>query len=232
MGDASLERTLSQYREAHVYTLPPRPNAGGYRCQDWPKSSHVFTGRVRVVASGDVCTIRLEDPSDGKLFAQCPLDNDNPEVTVEPVADSSRYFVLKVQDGSGRHAFLGMGFVERNDAFDFNVTLQDHVKYLRREAEAEAIADAPAAPPVDYTLKGSMQIALPAGHTPKPREAPTAAAGGASLGGFLPPPPGASGGSRRPVAAPAAPAAPAAFAAFPAPAPADASAPADWATFD
>ena len=102
----------------------------------------------------------------------------------------------------------------------------------------------PAPPPVDYTLKGNMNIALPAGHTPKAREAPKAVAGGASLGGFLPPPTGASGGSRRPVIVPgfpvadtppAAPAAPAAFAAFPAPAPADAPAPASfegWASFD
>ena len=109
------ERTLAQYREAHVYQLPPRPNAGGWRCQEWPKSSHVFTGRVRVASAGAVCTIRLESTTDGKLFAQCPIDNENPDLSVEPVADSSRYFVLKVQDGA-RHAFLGMGFAERNDA--------------------------------------------------------------------------------------------------------------------
>ena len=197
------ERTLTVLRQAHLYSLPPRPSAGGWRCQDWPKSSHIFTGRVRVVATGKHCNVRIEDPTNGSLFATCPLSNENPEISVEPVSDSSRYFVIRVVDGA-RHAFLGMGFVERNDAFDFNVTLQDHVKQVRFEAQAErnALAGAPAEPSKDFSLKGSVSIALPAakpGEVPKPRERPTAA--GANAGIILPPPPSAAGGGgRRPVA--------------------------------
>ena len=183
-----VERTLSVLREAHVYTLPPRPGAGGYRCQDWPKTNHIFTGRVRIVAKGDLCTVRLENPADSTLFAQCPLDNERPEISVEPVTDSSRYFVLRVEDGSGKHAFLGMGFVERNDAFEFNVTLQDHVKWLKNEREAEAIAAAPAAPPQDFSLHGNIAINVPgkSGEAAPPR-APRAAAPAGALSALAPP---------------------------------------------
>lgn len=30
---------------------------------------------------------------------------------------------------TGRSAFIGIGFGDRGDAFDFNVALQDHFKY-------------------------------------------------------------------------------------------------------
>jgi adaptin ear-binding coat-associated protein 1/2 len=38
----------------------------------------------------------------GEMFASCPVDG----TAVESVLDSSRYFVLRIQDGSGKWCFI------------------------------------------------------------------------------------------------------------------------------
>eukprot|EP00951_Prasinocladus_malaysianus_P005753 scaffold40538_cov41-Prasinocladus_malaysianus.AAC.1 len=71
-----------------------------------------------------------------------PIPPDKRDAYVEAVTDSSRYFAIRVEDpGSGRHAFLGMGFAERGEAFDFNVALSDHVKHCKRQTEIEQMKD-------------------------------------------------------------------------------------------
>lgn len=55
---------------------------------------------MRLVCKGSLCTIKLEDKATGELFAQCPIES-YPGIAVEAVTDSSRYFVLRIQDGSG-----------------------------------------------------------------------------------------------------------------------------------
>ncbi|KAI4341771.1 hypothetical protein MLD38_026455 [Melastoma candidum] len=91
---------------------------------------------VRDVSVYNRCQVRLEDPGSGELFATCIIYPGSREASVETVLDSSRYFVLRIEDGRGKHAFIGLGFNERNEAFDFNVALSDHEKYAKRTVNA------------------------------------------------------------------------------------------------
>ena len=61
----------------------------------------------------------------GTEFAACPIPAGERPQAVEPVTDSSRYFVLRLLDPSHpqRRAFVGLGFNDRSEAFDFNVAL-------------------------------------------------------------------------------------------------------------
>lgn len=51
------------------------------------------------------------------VFAKTPYDPQKP--SVEAVLDSSRYFVIRLED-EGKKAYIGMGFAERTDSFDFS----------------------------------------------------------------------------------------------------------------
>lgn len=51
------------------------------------------------------------------VFAKTSYDPSNP--SIDAVLDSSRYFVVRIED-AGRKAYIGMGFAERTDSFDFS----------------------------------------------------------------------------------------------------------------
>lgn len=45
--------------------------------------------------------------------------------------------MLKIEDGSRKHAFIGLGLNEWNEAFDFNMALSNHEKHMKKEGEKE-----------------------------------------------------------------------------------------------
>ncbi|KAG0711517.1 NECAP-like protein [Chionoecetes opilio] len=116
------------------FLLPPA------RAADWNLGTPDWTGRMRLVNKKEECIIKLEDKMSGELFAKCLIDK-YPGVAIEAVTDSSRYFVLRIQDEGGRSAFIGVGFGDRSDSFDLNVALQDHFKWMKKEEEAEKEAE-------------------------------------------------------------------------------------------
>ncbi|KAK3743310.1 hypothetical protein RRG08_007548 [Elysia crispata] len=189
MEDTAYERVLCCKNEVLVYRIPPRPSNRGYRASDWKLDTPDWTGRLRVVAKEKELFIKLEDKNSGELFAQCPVEA-HPGIAVEPVMDSSRYFVLRIKDDSGRSAFIGIGFHDRSDSFDLNVSLQDHFKWIKQEAEeAKNAAKFDAGPKLDLGFKEGQTITLNLGASSKPRNKPSAKSGGGGIG-LLPPPPG------------------------------------------
>ena len=121
--------------EVNVYVIPPRQSTTRkHRAADWKLDSPNYLCRLKIISKGDKCLIRLEDRNTGAHFATCPIES-YPSIAVETVEDSTRYFVVRVQNDNGQQAFLGLGFADRSDSFDFNVALQDHFKYLKQKKQ-------------------------------------------------------------------------------------------------
>jgi hypothetical protein len=143
-----VERVRTTIRNSHVFKLPTRQTGSiGWRGADWKEK--VWHGTVKVVDRNNITAVLLigndgdkytsttssdknEDGNGNKgrpkgtIFAVCPIvEGVN---AVERCVDSSRYFVLRIENQGGRHMFIGLAFNERNDAFDFNTALQDAKK--------------------------------------------------------------------------------------------------------
>lgn len=91
------------------------------------------------------------------VFAICQVTDD---ASVERTLDSGRYFVLKITNQQGRHAFIGIAFNERNDAFDFNVALSEFKNELEREEKASKIFSPASGPPIDLSIKEGEKIKI------------------------------------------------------------------------
>lgn len=76
-----------------------------------------------------------------ELFGVAPMPPGQAQLVVEQASDSSRNFVLRLEDAaSKRHAFVGVSFADRATAFDFNVAISDHQRQQRRTAEMQQIS--------------------------------------------------------------------------------------------
>ncbi|KAF5292614.1 hypothetical protein FQA39_LY13947 [Lamprigera yunnana] len=186
----SYESVLLVKPEVFVFNIPPRTSNRGYKAADWNLAQPSWTGRMRLVAKGNDLAIKLEDKNNGELFARCPIDA-YPGVALEAVSDSSRYFVIRVQDDNGRMAFIGLGFGDRSDSFDLNVALQDHFNWLKKQKQ---INEEPSGPKLDLQFKEGETIKINMKITKKDgSESTTKSKSHTITSGLLPPPPGGSG---------------------------------------
>eukprot|EP00262_Sarcandra_glabra_P006976 TRINITY_DN19542_c0_g1_i1.p1 TRINITY_DN19542_c0_g1~~TRINITY_DN19542_c0_g1_i1.p1 ORF type:complete len:289 (+),score=63.45 TRINITY_DN19542_c0_g1_i1:103-969(+) len=159
----AIELLLFQVTECYVYLIPPRKTAASYRADEWNVNKWIWEGALKVISKGEECIIKLEDKTTGELYARAFLRNGEPH-PVEAVIDSSRYFVLRVEENIGgrlRHAFIGVGFRERPQAYDFQAALHDHMKYLNKKKTAEEMEQHyQTSSSVDYSLKEGETLVL------------------------------------------------------------------------
>eukprot|EP00095_Tigriopus_kingsejongensis_P012071 snap_masked-scaffold60_size442463-processed-gene-1.5 protein:Tk12071 transcript:snap_masked-scaffold60_size442463-processed-gene-1.5-mRNA-1 annotation:"necap-like protein cg9132-like isoform 1" len=139
----TMETTILIKQEAFVYKIPAQ-GAGNavWKANSWNLDRPDWTGKLRLVSQDKDCVIKLEDKTSGKLYAECPVDV-YPGLAVQNVSDSSRYFVIRVSEDGGRTAHLGLGFADRADSFDVNVSLQEHFKGIKVEAQIQKESEAP-----------------------------------------------------------------------------------------
>ncbi|EGN95646.1 hypothetical protein SERLA73DRAFT_142488 [Serpula lacrymans var. lacrymans S7.3] len=202
--DDEVESILYIGREISVYKIPPLKANEGHRANDWGDLAQpLWKGRLRITEKSNVAALLFEDAQTGELFARAEYDPLKP--SVEAVLDSSRYFVIRVED-AGKKAYIGMGFAERTDSFDFNVALQDYTKRYKASLNPPSPASetssphVPTGPKKDYSLKEgqTFSISIP-GRSHKSASGAnlfgSASGGSGSAGGggipLLPPPPSA-----------------------------------------
>ena len=159
--DEVVERVRLRISNAHVFKLPHKPTSGGWRGAEW--RDKVWQGTLKVVERGrhDTLVLLVDSRDERNIFAICPIrhdigyenNNNNNTATaaanggsnagngVDRCIDSSRYFVLRIRNvQTGRHMYIGLAFNERNDAFDFNTSLEDSRREKEMDYRAELLA--------------------------------------------------------------------------------------------
>ncbi|KAF9454616.1 adaptin ear-binding coat-associated protein 1 NECAP-1 [Macrolepiota fuliginosa MF-IS2] len=196
--DSEIESILYIGREVSVYKIPPLRANVGHRAGEWGDlADPLWKGRLRIIERSAGVVMQFEDSQTGELFAKADYDPERP--SVEAVLDSSRYFVVRVED-SGRKAYIGMGFAERTDSFDFNVALQDYTKRYKAKLHTDTAEPGapsphlPIGPKKDYSLKEgqTFTINLPgrSGQTSSLNVSNSVSNSTGSSIPLLPPPPG------------------------------------------
>jgi adaptin ear-binding coat-associated protein 1/2 len=109
---------------------------------EWSLRKPLQECSLRIERRGDILLVVFTFQKDGgkgsSLFALCKIDLVGAphamDHYVKPVADSSRYFAIRVTDEKeGREAVIGLGFREREEAADFSQCLVNYYNAIARE---------------------------------------------------------------------------------------------------
>eukprot|EP00485_Elphidium_margaritaceum_P007123 CAMPEP_0202709126 /NCGR_PEP_ID=MMETSP1385-20130828/21253_1 /ASSEMBLY_ACC=CAM_ASM_000861 /TAXON_ID=933848 /ORGANISM="Elphidium margaritaceum" /LENGTH=287 /DNA_ID=CAMNT_0049368291 /DNA_START=60 /DNA_END=923 /DNA_ORIENTATION=- len=193
-GDTTnMQTLLGIVKEAYLFKIPPKASAMGHMADTWPKQA-MWVGRLRILSTATECTLQFETVTDTeeKVYLKVVLNNDPDQPdTIEPAADSSRYFALNIRKPGTDQIFeLGLGFQAREDAMDFNMAVGDFER-MRKNVEEAKILNSTAAE--DFSLAADEVLVM---KPMKPKDAEEKkeadnsadASGGGGLDSFLPPP--------------------------------------------
>jgi hypothetical protein len=135
---------LLRIRECFGYLVAANVSgASDYYCESWGLDKPVFTGELLVLVKDKILLLRLIQG--GQLFSDSiPFDCSNSSKPVsyflETVRDSRRYYVFNLSDAvSHQKIKFGIGFRERNDAFDLNAAITDYYHQYQRHLNLDQI---------------------------------------------------------------------------------------------
>ena len=169
--------TAAAAGSAVVSSIATAPAAAGHRL--------VATARARLAP----------DSVDADAMLEHPLG-----YYLEPVVDSSRYFVLRLDGGGGRVGYMGIGFADRQPAFDLKSCILDHLACLARQRRLARYPPPPADTaasdePAASDAAASSSLALTGAITVTPSWAsPPARGGGGAAAASTPAATSAGGG--------------------------------------
>lgn len=111
---------------------------------------------------GETCLVRFLN-FDNQEYAKA-LIAENFRDSVQKVVDSSRGYAIKLTSDDGRSMWVGIGFHDRNDAFDFFAAFEDFQKKREMERNPHLFKNINSKK-IDFSLKPGQVIALNIGAT-------------------------------------------------------------------
>ena len=120
--------TLMTPRGVNAFQIPPPATSRGHKAEDW-RGKQIWKGLIQVINKGDKCIIQLLN-EDKSIFAESRI-KDTYDNKIDRCYDSTRFFAILIENNEGKKANIGLGFTDRNDAFDFISSLDDYCKQVR-----------------------------------------------------------------------------------------------------
>lgn len=119
----------SEFSVFHLFHSP-------HSAEQWDLAKPLQTCGFQVERRNNDLYLLFTTENHTRLFALAKLHEENAAKSVEPVMDSSRYFVVQVQ-AAGKSAYVGFGFRDRDVAIDLLGNLQQFQKSIQREQQAK-----------------------------------------------------------------------------------------------